>query len=42
MAIPRNEGVDHMTVVVTALDEARRFFGLLGFVERVAVIASET
>ena len=35
----RNEGFDHMTVVVTDLDAARRFFGLLGFVERVAVVA---
>jgi catechol 2,3-dioxygenase-like lactoylglutathione lyase family enzyme len=37
---PNNEGFDHMTVVVTDLDEARRFFGLLGFVERIAVVAS--
>jgi catechol 2,3-dioxygenase-like lactoylglutathione lyase family enzyme len=36
----KNEGFDHMTVVVTDLDEARRFFGLLGFVERMAVEAS--
>jgi catechol 2,3-dioxygenase-like lactoylglutathione lyase family enzyme len=28
-----------MTVVVADLDEARRFFGLLGFAERVAVVA---
>ena len=35
-----NEGFDHLTVVVTDLDEARRFFGLLGFVERVAVVVS--
>ena len=35
----RNFGFDHMTVVVTDLDEARRFFGLLGFVERLAVVA---
>ena len=35
-----NEGFDHMTVVVTDLDDARRFFGLLGFVERIAVVAS--
>jgi catechol 2,3-dioxygenase-like lactoylglutathione lyase family enzyme len=35
-----NQGFDHMTVVVTDLDEARRFFGLLGFVERVAVVVS--
>jgi catechol 2,3-dioxygenase-like lactoylglutathione lyase family enzyme len=35
----RNEGFDHMTVVVTDLDTARQFFGLLGFVERVAVVA---
>ena len=36
----RNEGFDHMTVVVEDLEEARRFFGLLGFVERVAVVVS--
>ena len=35
----RNEGFDHMTVVVADLDAARRFFALLGFSERVAVIA---
>jgi catechol 2,3-dioxygenase-like lactoylglutathione lyase family enzyme len=35
----RNEGFDHMTVVVTDLDAARGFFGLLGFVERLAVVA---
>lgn len=35
-----NEGFDHMTVVVEDLDAARRFFGLLGFTERVAVVAS--
>jgi catechol 2,3-dioxygenase-like lactoylglutathione lyase family enzyme len=35
-----NEGFDHMTVVVTDLDAARRFFGLLGFTERIAVVAS--
>ena len=40
MGTPRNEGFDHMTVVVTDLDEARRFFGLLGFVERIHVVAS--
>ena len=40
MGTPKNEGFDHMTVVVTDLDEARRFFGLLGFVERIAVVAS--
>ncbi len=38
--VGRNEGFDHMTVVVTDLDDARRFFGLLGFVERIAVVAS--
>jgi len=37
---PVNEGFDHMTVVVEDLDGARRFFGLLGFVERLAVVAS--
>jgi catechol 2,3-dioxygenase-like lactoylglutathione lyase family enzyme len=35
----RNEGFDHMTVVVGDLDAARRFFGLLGFAERLAVVA---
>jgi catechol 2,3-dioxygenase-like lactoylglutathione lyase family enzyme len=35
-----NEGFDHMTVVVEDLDAARRFFGLLGFKERLAVVAS--
>jgi catechol 2,3-dioxygenase-like lactoylglutathione lyase family enzyme len=35
-----NEGFDHMTVVVEDLDVARRFFGLLGFKERLAVVAS--
>jgi catechol 2,3-dioxygenase-like lactoylglutathione lyase family enzyme len=36
----RNEGFDHMTIVVTDLDEAKRFFGLLGFEETIAVVAS--
>jgi catechol 2,3-dioxygenase-like lactoylglutathione lyase family enzyme len=36
----RNEGFDHMTIVVTDLDEARRFFGFLGFEETIAVVAS--
>jgi catechol 2,3-dioxygenase-like lactoylglutathione lyase family enzyme len=36
----RNEGFDHMTIVVTDLEEARRFFGLLGFEETIAVVAS--
>jgi len=31
---------DHVTVTVTDLDEARRFFGVLGFVEEQAVIIS--
>ena len=35
----RNEGFDHMTVVVSDLDAARGFFGLLGFTERLAVVA---
>ncbi len=33
-------GIDHVTIVVTDLDEARRFFTLLGLKETVAVIAS--
>jgi catechol 2,3-dioxygenase-like lactoylglutathione lyase family enzyme len=37
---PANEGFDHMTVVVEDLDAAARFFGLLGFRERVAVVVS--
>jgi catechol 2,3-dioxygenase-like lactoylglutathione lyase family enzyme len=40
MVTARNEGFDHMTVVVTDLPEAKRFFGLLGFVESLAVVAS--
>jgi catechol 2,3-dioxygenase-like lactoylglutathione lyase family enzyme len=39
-ASARNEGFDHMTVVVADLEEATLFFGLLGFVERIAVVAS--
>ena len=35
-----NQGFDHMTVVVEDLNAARRFFGLLGFDERVAVVVS--
>ncbi len=37
---PRNEGFDHMTVVVEDLDAAKQFFGVLGFRERIAVVAS--
>jgi catechol 2,3-dioxygenase-like lactoylglutathione lyase family enzyme len=40
MVTARNEGFDHMTIVVTDLDEAERFFGLLGFEETIAVVAS--
>jgi catechol 2,3-dioxygenase-like lactoylglutathione lyase family enzyme len=40
MVTARNEGFDHMTIVVTDLEEARRFFGLLGFEETIAVVAS--
>ncbi len=40
MTEARNEGFDHMTIVVTDLDEAKRFFALLGFTERIAVVAS--
>ena len=42
MVTARNEGFDHMTIVVTDLEEARRFFGLLGFEETIAVVASTT
>jgi catechol 2,3-dioxygenase-like lactoylglutathione lyase family enzyme len=40
MVTARNEGFDHITIVVTDLPEARRFFGLLGFEESIAVVAS--
>ena len=40
MVTARNEGFDHMTIVVTDLDEGLRFFGLLGFEETIAVVAS--
>jgi catechol 2,3-dioxygenase-like lactoylglutathione lyase family enzyme len=40
MVTARNEGFDHMTIVVTDLHEAQRFFGLLGFEETIAVVAS--
>ena len=40
MTTARTEGFDHITIVVTDLPEAKRFFGLLGFVERLAVVAS--
>jgi len=33
-------GFDHVTIVVTDLDEAVRFFGLLGFEESKRVVAS--
>ena len=35
-----NEGFDHITVVVTDLSEAKRFFGALGFTERTSVVVS--
>ena len=40
MVTARTEGFDHITIVVTDLAEARRFFGLLGFEESIAVVAS--
>jgi catechol 2,3-dioxygenase-like lactoylglutathione lyase family enzyme len=40
MDAPRTEGFDHITIVVTDLPAARRFFGLLGFEESIAVVAS--
>ena len=40
MVTARTEGFDHITIVVTDLPEARRFFGLLGFEESLAVVAS--
>lgn len=35
-----NEGFDHLTVVVTDLEEAKEFFELLGFEETHAVVVS--
>lgn len=35
-----NEGFDHMTVVVSELEEAKRFFELLGFEETQSVVVS--
>ncbi|MFZ0250166.1 MAG: VOC family protein [Acidimicrobiales bacterium] len=40
MVTARTEGFDHITIVVTDLPAARRFFGLLGFEESLAVVAS--
>jgi catechol 2,3-dioxygenase-like lactoylglutathione lyase family enzyme len=34
-----SKGFDHLTIVVTDLDEALRFFSVLGFVESVSVTA---
>ncbi len=33
-------GFDHLTIVVEDLDAAREFFGLLDFVEKIAVVVS--
>jgi len=33
-------GFDHITVVVTDLDEAKAFFGVLGFAERQSVVVT--
>ncbi len=35
-----HRGFDHVTIAVRDLDEARRFFGLLGFEETVATVVS--
>jgi catechol 2,3-dioxygenase-like lactoylglutathione lyase family enzyme len=35
-----HRGFDHVTIAVTDLDEARRFFSLLGFEETVATVVS--
>ena len=40
MVTARTEGFDHITIVVTDLPAAKRFFGLLGFEESLAVVAS--
>jgi catechol 2,3-dioxygenase-like lactoylglutathione lyase family enzyme len=40
MVTARTEGFDHITIVVTDLPAAQRFFGLLGFEESIAVVAS--
>lgn len=35
-----HQGFDHVTIAVPDLDEARRFFGLLGFEETASVVVS--
>jgi catechol 2,3-dioxygenase-like lactoylglutathione lyase family enzyme len=40
MSGARTEGFDHLTIVVTDLGAAKHFFGLLGFSEHLAVVAS--
>jgi catechol 2,3-dioxygenase-like lactoylglutathione lyase family enzyme len=35
-----HSGFDHVTIAVTDLDEAKRFFGLLGFEETAATVVS--
>jgi catechol 2,3-dioxygenase-like lactoylglutathione lyase family enzyme len=40
MSSVRHGGFDHVTIAVVDLDEARRFFGLLGFEETAATVVS--
>jgi catechol 2,3-dioxygenase-like lactoylglutathione lyase family enzyme len=40
METTKHRGFDHVTIAVTDLDEARRFFGLLGFEETKATVVS--
>ena len=40
MSSPRHQGFDHVTIAVIDLDDAKRFFGLLGFEETASTVVS--
>jgi catechol 2,3-dioxygenase-like lactoylglutathione lyase family enzyme len=40
MSPGRHNGFDHVTIAVADLDEAKRFFGLLGFEETMSTVVS--
>ena len=40
MSSTKHQGFDHVTIAVTDLDEAKRFFGLLGFEETASTVVS--
>ena len=40
MASGRHQGFDHVTIAVTDLEAAKRFFGLLGFAETKSTVVS--